>query len=92
MAATITITGVSVPDGPGGPVRVRFGKILYDFQSVAEMITAVQAHISESQEILYWLAMARMLKSQPALGNPGVFAGKSLTIDMSAPINLVTIG
>lgn len=73
----------------GNEIRVQFGKRERVYDDIQQMRNFVRDTLD--RDTLEAIAMALMLSRQPALGNPSVFEGKSINIDLSVA-NWGTLG
>lgn len=91
MATTITLDSISpVTVDANGHVRFRSsGGREREFASKADAIAFAQSMLTI--DVLEALVVAKVLTVQPTLNNPSAFAGRSLTFDMSQPVNLLVI-
>jgi hypothetical protein len=87
MAVSVTLS--SVAKDASGRVRFRFGAEEVEFPSLAAAVAFAQNTLTRKDVLA--VAVALVLTQQPALGNPGVFAGKVLTVDLTAPANWGTV-
>lgn len=89
--ASLTLN--SVEKDAGGRVYFRFasaeGQEEWEFPSRAA--AADFARDTLDRDKLVALAIALVLTRQPQLNNPGIFAGKTLTVDMAQPSNWGTV-
>jgi hypothetical protein len=70
-------------------VLFRFGHQEYEFPSIAAAQDFVRDKLNRDDMVAIYMALC--FTRQPALGNPAVLAGKTLTIDLNQ-INWGTIG
>lgn len=80
MAINLTLD--SVNKDADGRVRFRFQGEEMEFRSTAEAAAFAQGRFTRDD--LKAVAIALVLTRQPALGNTGIFAGKVLTVDLTA--------
>jgi len=76
-----SVTVTKITPLQDGRVIVRFGKREREFASVADMREFARSQVDAAT--LEGMAVGLMLTRQPALGNPGVFEGRSVNVDFS---------
>lgn len=86
MAVSTTCTGISQS---GGRVFLKFGKTTLEFDSVQSAREWVRGE--DNVEAARRLLMAWWLQQNPSGSNPSLVVGKTLTVDLAAATNLVTV-
>lgn len=89
MAISVTCTSVRTANGK---TYVRFGKTELEFSSLQQAKDTVKQYGNgEAREFLMMLALAKYLHVDPTGSNPNLLEGKTLTLDLDLPANLVRL-
>lgn len=91
MAFSITCTSIRRVNGRGYVNWSDSSEM--EFDSVSEVDRMIRQYVrsGDAQEFLKVLALAKWRQVNPALDNPSLLIGRTLTIDLDAAANLVRV-